>query len=235
MKKKKKKRNFVSRLFRKVLRIVFYLFLFSIAYILFCKWINPPFTITQIASIVEDGGIKRDYIPYDKMGKNIKLAVMAGEDQLFPDHNGFDFKSIQKAIKHNRKSKSLRGASTISQQVAKNVFLWQHGGWFRKSLEVYFTFMIEQMWTKERILEMYLNVAQMGDGVFGVQAAAQYHFHKDAAELTRKEAAMIAASLPNPEKFTIHPVSRRVASRYPWIIRQMRHLSADQDIKKILE
>lgn len=235
MKKKKKKRNFVARLFRKVLRIIFYLFLLSVAYVLFCKWINPPFTITQLSGIVEDGGIKRDYISYGKMGKNIKLAVMAGEDQLFPDHNGFDFKSIQKALKHNRKSKSLRGASTISQQVAKNVFLWQHGGWFRKGLEVYFTFMIEHLWSKERILEMYLNVAQMGDGIFGVEAAAQHHFHKDAAELTRKEAAMIAASLPNPEKFTIHPRSARVASRYPWIMRQMRNLSTDPDIKAILQ
>ena len=108
------------------------------------------------------------------MGTNIKLAVMAGEDQLFPDHNGFDFKSIQKAMKHNRKSKSLRGASTISQQVAKNVFLWQHGGYFRKGLEVYFTFMIEQLWGKKRILEMYLNVAQTGPGIFGVEAAAKY-------------------------------------------------------------
>jgi len=169
------------------------------------------------------------------MGSNIKLAVMAGEDQLFPDHNGFDFKSIQKAMKHNQKSKSLRGASTISQQVAKNVFLWQHGGYFRKGLEVYFTFMIEQLWGKKRILEMYLNVAQTGPGIFGVEAAAKYNFNKDAKNLSRKEAAMIASCLPNPVLFTIHPISRRVAYRYPWIMRQMNNLEADPDIQDLLK
>lgn len=168
------------------------------------------------------------------MGTNIKLAVMAGEDQLFPDHNGFDFKSIQKAMKHNRKSKSLRGASTISQQVAKNVFLWQHGGYFRKGLEVYFTFMIEQLWGKKRILEMYLNVAQTGPGIFGVEAAAKYYFKKSSKDLSRREAAMIASCLPNPDLFTIHPLSRRVSVRYPWIARQMNNLEADPDIEALL-
>ena len=168
------------------------------------------------------------------MGSNIKLAVMAGEDQLFPDHNGFDFKSIQKAMKHNQKSKSLRGASTISQQVAKNVFLWQHGGYFRKALEVYFTFMIENFWSKKRILEMYLNVAQTGPGVFGVEAAAKYYFNKNANELSRREAAMIASCLPNPTLFTIHPLSHRVAYRFPWIMRQMNNLEADPDIQALL-
>ena len=160
---------------------------------------------------------------------------MAGEDQLFPDHNGFDFKSIQKALKHNRKSKSLRGASTISQQVAKNVFLWQHGGYFRKGLEVYFTFMIEQLWSKKRILEMYLNVAQTGPGIYGVQAAAKHYFKEDSNDLSQKEAAMIASCLPNPVLFTIHPMSRRVAYRYPWILRQMKNLQADPDIQALLK
>lgn len=179
--------------------------------------------------------MKRDYINYDEMGNNIKLAVMAGEDQLFPDHNGFDFKSIQKAMKHNQKSKSLRGASTISQQVAKNVFLWQGRSYFRKGLEVYFTFMIEHLWGKKRILEMYLNVAQMGDGIFGVEAAAKHYFNKNAKDLTRKEAAMIASCLPNPVEFTIQPISARVANRYPWIMRQMTNLQADEDIQALLK
>ncbi len=152
------------------------------------------------------------------MGINIKLAVMSGEDQLFPDHNGFDFKSIQKAMKHNQKSKSLRGASTISQQVAKNVFLWQHGGFFRKGLEVYFTFMIEKIWSKKRILEMYLNVAEMGKGIFGTESAAEHYFKKPSKKLSRTEAAMIASCLPNPVLFTIQPMSLRVAKRYPWIM-----------------
>jgi monofunctional biosynthetic peptidoglycan transglycosylase len=169
------------------------------------------------------------------MGANIKLAVLAGEDQLFPDHNGFDFKSIQKAMKHNQKSKSLRGASTISQQVAKNVFLWQHGGYFRKGLEVYFTFMIEHIWDKKRILEMYLNVAEMGKGVFGIEAAANYYFKKSAEKLTRREAAMIASCLPNPLLFTIKPMSARISYRYPWIMRQMNNLQADPDIQILLK
>src|ERR1019366_7673690 len=176
----------------------------------------------QLGSLIEGHGLKRKYVTMDEMSPNIKLAVIAGEDQLFPDHNGFDFKSIQKAMKHNQKSKSLRGASTISQQVAKNVFLWQHGGFFRKGLEVYFTFMIEAMWTKNRILEVDLNVAETGDGVFGVEAAARKYFNKKAVNLTRTEAAMIAATLPNPRTHTIKPMSRFAAERYPWILEQMK-------------
>ena len=154
-----------------------------------------------------------------------KLAVIASEDQLFPDHDGFDFKSIEKAMKHNQKSKSLHGASTISQQVAKNVFLWQGRSWIRKALEVYFTFMIEKFWGKKRILQMYLNVSEMGKGVFGIDAAAMYYFNKHAKTLNRSEAAMIAGCLPNPKVFTIKPLSRHVAARYPWILNQMHHLA----------
>lgn len=220
---------------RTFLKIIFYGFLFSLFYIFLCKWVNPPITITQIGSILSGNGLHRDYINYDEMGDNIKLAVMSGEDQLFPDHNGFDFKSIQKAMKHNQKSKSLRGASTISQQVAKNVFLWQHGGFFRKGLEVYFTFMIEHIWGKKRILQMYLNVAEMGKGIFGAEAAAQHYFKKPSKKLSRKEAAMIASCLPNPILFTIQPMSARVAYRYPWILGQMNNLQADPDIQELLK
>ena len=219
------------RLFKKIL---FYGFLLSIFYILFCKWINPPITITQLNSVLSGKGLKRNYIFLNEMSPNVKLAVMSSEDQLFPDHNGFDFKSIEKARKHNQKSKSLRGASTISQQVAKNVFLWQHGGYFRKGLEVYFTFMIEHVWSKKRILEMYLNVAEMGEGVFGVEAASKKYFKKSAKNLTRTEAAMIAACLPNPKGYTVKPLSKHVASRYPWILQQMNHLEGDPDIQELI-
>lgn len=229
------RRGFLRRVVRTFLKILLYGFLFSLFYIFLCKWVNPPITITQIGSILSGNGLHRDYINYDEMGDNIKLAVMSGEDQLFPDHNGFDFKSIQKAMKHNQKSKSLRGASTISQQVAKNVFLWQHGGFFRKGLEVYFTFMIEHIWGKKRILQMYLNVAEMGKGIFGVAAAAQHYFKKPSKKLSRKEAAMIASCLPNPILFTIQPMSARVAYRYPWIMSQMNNLQADPDIQELLK
>ncbi len=225
----------ISKALRLILKIFIYGFLLSIIYILFCKWVNPPLTITQIVSAVRGQGLKRDYVGMTAISPNVKLAVMCAEDQLFPDHNGFDFKSIEKARKHNRKSKSLRGASTISQQVAKNVFLWQHGGYFRKALEVYFTFMIENIWGKKRILEMYLNVAEMGEGIFGVEAAAKKYFHKSAKNLTRKESAMIAACLPNPKGYTIKPLSKHVSLRYPWIIRQMSNLETDPDIKNLIE
>lgn len=230
-----KRKGLFKRLARTLLKIILYGFLFSLFYIILCKWINPPVTITQINSLLRGNGLHRDYISYNEMGDNIKLAVMSGEDQLFPDHNGFDFKSIEKAMKHNRKSKSLRGASTISQQVAKNVFLWQHGGYFRKGLEVYFTFMIEKIWGKKRILQMYLNVAQMGKGIFGVEAAAQHYFKKHSKNLSRKEAAMIASCLPNPVLFTIQPMSTRVAYRFPWILKQMDNLQTDPDIQALLK
>jgi monofunctional glycosyltransferase len=231
----KKKKSWFKRILRMFLFAVLFSFLFSIVYALFCKWVNPPITLTQARSFITGRGLKRDYVPMNKISKDVKLAVIASEDQIFPDHNGFDFKSIEKAMKHNQKSKSMRGASTISQQVAKNVFLWQHGGFFRKGLEVYFTFLIETMWSKERILEVYLNVAEMGDGVFGAEAAAHKYFNKKAIDLTRTEAAMIAATLPNPHTHTIKPMSRFVAIRYPWILNQMNNLEGDPDIRELIK
>lgn len=217
-------------------RILLLMVIGQFVYIIFCKWINPPITITQSVNLLKGYGLKRDYISYDNMGSNMKLAVMAGEDQLFPEHNGFDIKAIKKAQKYNQKHPNrVRGASTISQQTAKNVFLWQGGGYFRKGLEVYFTFMIEKIWSKKRILETYLNVAEMGPGIFGVQAAARRYFKKDAKNLTRSEAAQIAACLPNPKKYTVKPQSRYVAVRSNIILRQMNNLGGDEDIVEILK
>jgi len=221
---------------RKIFRFFAWLFVLQLLYIIFCKWVNPPVTITQMGSIVSGHGLKRDYVSYDEMSPHIKLAVMAGEDQLFPDHDGFDLKAIKKAMKYNEKHpKRRRGASTISQQVAKNVFLWQGGGYFRKGLEVYFTFMIEKVWSKKRILQTYLNVAEMGPGIFGVQAAAKNYFKKDAINLTRQEAAMIAACLPNPKKFTVKPLSRYVSMRSSLLLRQMNNLESDPDVRELLK
>jgi len=218
-----------------VKRLLLWLFIGQFVYIILCKWVNPPITITQTVSVFKGEGLKRDYIDYDDMGPHIKLAVMAGEDQLFPDHNGFDIKSIKKAMKYNKKNPSkVRGASTISQQTAKNVFLWQKGGYVRKGMEVYFTFMIEQVWGKERILETYLNVAEMGPGIYGVQAAARAYFNKDAKNLSRQEAAMIAACLPNPKRYTVKPLSRYVANRSSILLRQMNNLSGDPDIQALI-
>ncbi len=223
---------YLKSLYRKIRKLFLILFFGQLVYIFLLKWIDPPITITQLSSWISGSSIKRDYITFNEMSPNIRLAVMASEDQLFPDHNGFDLKSIQKALE-SKKSRT-RGASTISQQVAKNVFLWQGRSWLRKVLEVYFTFMIELVWGKQRILEMYLNVAEMGKGIFGIEAAAQKYFKKSAKKLTRTEAAMIAACLPNPKKYSVQPPSNYITRRYPWILTQMNNLEGDEDVEKLL-
>ena len=225
-----------SKIRRFIIRALIVLFIFHLAYLLFVKWVNPPVTVTQLVSLFSGHGLKRDYVSYQQISSNAKLAVIASEDQLFPDQNGFDFSSIEKAIKYNQKHPNrVRGASTISQQVAKNVFLWQGRTWFRKGLEVYFTFMIECLYSKQRILDLYLNVAEMGDGIFGIECASRVYFGKPASKLSRTEAAMIAASLPNPKLYKVKPVSRWVGKRYPWIVRQMNQLEGDPDIEKVLK
>jgi monofunctional glycosyltransferase len=230
-----KTKGLVPRIWKWVKRILIFLFCLHIFYLLILKWMNPPLTLTQLSSFFHGYGLKRDYVSMNNISPYAKLSVIASEDQLFADHDGFDFKSIEKAMKHNQKSKSLHGASTISQQVAKNIFLWQGRSWIRKALEVYFTFMIEELWGKKRILEMYLNVSEMGKGVFGIEAAAKFYFNKHARSLTRNESAMIAACLPNPKVFTVRPMSKRVATRYPWIVVQTIHLQDDPDIIKLLQ
>jgi len=216
-------------------KTVIFLFFFQFVYIIALRWIDPPITITQLVSFVSGDGLKRDYVSLEDISVNARLAVIASEDQIFPDHNGFDFKSIKKARAYNEKKPNrIRGASTISQQVAKNVFLWQGRSWFRKGLEVYFTFMIELIWNKKRILEVYLNVSEMGKGVFGIEAAAKQNFNKSAKKLTRMEAAMIAASLPNPKKYTVKPMSRYVSIRSRWVLRQMYSIGSDPDVVKLV-
>jgi monofunctional glycosyltransferase len=227
---------FKTRFWRICKKVFLWMLVSHLVYMVLLIWVHPPITITQTVNWVQGNGLKRDCIGYNEMGPNIKLAVIASEDQLFPDHDGFDIKAIKLAMKYNKKHPGkVRGASTISQQVAKNVFLWQHGGYFRKGLEVYFTFMIEKLWSKKRILQHYLNVAEMGRGIFGVQAAARAYFNKDAKDLSRSEAAMIAACLPNPKEYTVKPLSKYVAQRYDNILRQMNNLEGDPDIKELIE
>jgi monofunctional biosynthetic peptidoglycan transglycosylase len=232
---KKKKKTATARAWRLTKKILLILFIAHLVYLVALKWIDPPMTVTQLTSLVTGEGLQRDYISWKEIPINAKLAVIASEDQLFADHRGFDWKSIEKAMAYNKKKPNrIRGASTISQQVAKNVFLWQGRSWIRKGMEMYFTFMIELLWGKKRILEMYLNVAEMGKGVFGIEAAAQNNFKKAAIKLSRQESAMIAASLPNPKRYTVKPVSIYVLAKYPWIIRQMNNLARDPDIQKII-
>ena len=229
------KDSFLKRSWRFLKRLFIILFILQLLYLLLLKWVDPPITMTQLGSLFSGYGLKRDYVDYKEMSPYAKLAVIASEDQLFPDHNGFDFKSIEKAMKHNRNSKSLHGASTLSQQVAKNVFLWQGRSWIRKGMEVYFTFMIELLWSKKRILEMYLNTSEMGKGIFGIQSAAKNYFGKNAKQLTRAEAACIAAALPNPKKYSVKPMSRFVSGRCGWIMHQMNNLQNDPDIQKLIQ
>jgi monofunctional biosynthetic peptidoglycan transglycosylase len=227
---------------KKILRLFLYLFISSVIYVLITKFIDPPITVTQITNAF-GLGLKRDYVAWDKMSYNIKLAAMASEDQAFTDHMGFDWDAIEKSLRPKKKKKKSKiplggGASTISQQVAKNVFLWQGGRYdkyIRKIPEVYFTFLIELIWGKQRILEVYLNVIETGPGCFGVEAAAQHYFKKSAKNLSRAEAAMIVAGFPNPKKFTARPMTRRVSWRYPQILREMNNIESDEDVAALLK
>ena len=226
---------------KKIYRFFIYLFVSSIIYVIIIKWVDPPITITQITNAF-GLGLKRDYVSWNQMSYNIKLAALASEDQSFSDHSGFDWDAIEKSLRPKKKKKSKipigGGASTITQQTAKNVFLWQGGRYdkyIRKIPEVYFTFLIEWVWGKKRILEVYLNVIETGPGCFGVEAAAQHYFHKSAKKLSRAEAAMIVAGFPNPKKFTARPMTRRVSWRYPQILREMNNIEGDEDVRALLK
>jgi monofunctional glycosyltransferase len=231
-----KNRNLLQRIWRVIWKTFLILFIAQLLYIILLKWMNPPLTITQLSSWITGDGMKRDYVDYDEMSSQIKLAVIASEDQIFPDHDGFDWKNIEKAMKYNkRKPGRLRGASTISQQVAKNIFLWQGRTKFRKAMEAYFTVMIELIWDKRRIMEMYLNVIEMGRGIYGVEAASQTYFKKPAKNLSRQQSAMIAACLPNPKKYTVKPPASYVVVKSGWIVRQMNVLERDPDVQQIIK
>ena len=205
-------------------RIIYLLILANILFILWGKFFNPPITITQIGGIIEYGKLDRNYVSYDEMGSNVKKAVISSEDQKFFSHNGFDYTAIEKALKHNEKGKTVRGGSTISQQTAKNIFLWQGRSWIRKGFEAVFTFEIELVWGKDVILERYLNSIEMGRGVFGVEAASQYYFKKSAKNLSKSEAAWIAAILPNPQEYDPNSPSNYLSKKHSWILRQMNNV-----------
>ena len=232
----------MKSIFRFIKKLFFWFFITSLIYIIACKWIMPPITITQISNGISYG-LKRDYVSKDEISSNAKLAAIASEDQAFPDHGGFDWDAIEKSLKPKKKRKKTKiplggGASTITQQVAKNVFLWQGQGisrYIRKLPEMYFTKMIEWIWGKQRILDVYLNTIEMGEGIFGIEAAAQAYFNTSAKKLTREQSAKIIACLPNPKRFTVVPLSRRVAWRYPQILREMNNISDDEDVMAIVK
>jgi monofunctional biosynthetic peptidoglycan transglycosylase len=216
---------------RVLLYVVCLLFVSSLFYTIYLIWMPPFSTPLMVKRAFEPREDKEGrtsilciWARFDDISDNAKVAVIAEEDQNFANHDGFDYEAIQKAIKHNSKSKTVRGASTISQQVAKNIFLWNGRSWFRKGLEVYFTFLIEHIWGKERILQMYLNVAEMGDGVFGVEAASITYFHKPASAISPSEAAMLAAVLPNPRLYKANAPSAYIVRRQGRILRAMKKI-----------
>ncbi|MCS6990272.1 MAG: monofunctional biosynthetic peptidoglycan transglycosylase [Chitinophagales bacterium] len=226
----------MKRLWRLLLRLVLVVLGLHLAYLLYCKWFFPPITITQLNSLLAGEGLCRDYVRIGDISPAARLAIIAAEDQTFASHVGFDWESIRKAWAINqRKGKTVRGASTITQQVAKNVFLWQGRSWLRKALEAYFTACIELLYSKKRILELYLNVIEMGKGIYGIECAAQHFFDKPASRLTEKEAAMIAASLPNPKRYTVRPTSRWVERRHVWVMRQMQQLRGNPELEELLK
>lgn len=219
----------VSFLFR---WIIIPFFVSTIFFVVLYRFIDPPVTPLMIIRLAEQltAGesmrLNKEAVPIGKISPAMQTAVIASEDNLFLEHQGFDFKAIEKAKDYNErtKGKKIRGASTISQQTAKNVFLWPQRSWVRKGLEVYFTFLIEQIWTKKRILEVYLNVIETGNGVYGVEAASDIYFHKHAKDLTPSESALIAAILPNPRKWNpVHP-SPYLSGRQQWIIWNMNNI-----------
>jgi len=225
----------MKKIFKKLGKLLLWLAAIQLVYTLVVLFVNPPITFTMIGSLLRGDGLKRDYVSAGNISSNAGLAVIASEDQLFATHFGFDVKSIEHAIEFNENNKGkIRGGSTISQQVAKNVFLWQGRSYFRKGLEAYCTVWIELLYSKRRILELYLNVAEMGKGIFGIEAAAQHYFKKPASKLSRREAAAIAACLPSPRTYKVNPPSRYVNRRIAWIQRQMNQLEGDPSIQKII-
>ena len=200
----------------------------------------PPVTLTQLGSVVQGYGLKRDYINWNEISPNAKLAAISGEDQLFPTHDGFDWRSIQKSMSSDPEETGRAAgaaASTISQQTAKNVFLFQGEGvmkYVRKPLEAIYTKLIEWIWGKQRILEVYLNTIEMGKGVFGIEAASQKYFNTPAKNLNRNEAAQIIACLPNPKIYSVKPPSRFVVWKSKWIIKQMNNLDSDPAVQKLV-
>ena len=230
----------IKRFFKFIFKCILWLFAISIVLVILFKWVPVPITPLMVIRSLDNSqknksnGWKHDWVSIDEISKNMQLAVICSEDQNFLNHHGFDFEAIKKAMDNNQKNRKIKGASTISQQTAKNVFLWPQRSWLRKGFEAYFTFLIELVWSKERIMEVYLNSIEMGNGIYGVEAAAQHWFKKPAVKLSRYEAAAIAAILPNPRVYRANPASNYIQSRKEWIIRQMGYFGAlDYDVKKL--
>jgi monofunctional biosynthetic peptidoglycan transglycosylase len=239
-KRKFKLKQFIRRLPKIVLKIILGFIIFSIFIVLLLKWLNPITSslmiqrkIEAVVTFKERQMIAYQWFSYDDISKQMALAVVAAEDQNFPNHFGFDFGQIEKAMKDHERGRRLRGASTITQQVAKNLFLWEGRSFIRKGFEAYFTVLIELLWSKERILEVYLNIIETGDMIFGVGAASQIYFKKLPSKFNRSQAALIAATIPNPNRFSVKRPSGYVLRRQGWILGQMNSLGGVEYLKNL--
>jgi monofunctional biosynthetic peptidoglycan transglycosylase len=240
---KRKKFN-LKQIIKKLPKIILKIFVgfifISILSVLLLKWLNPPTTSIMIQRKIEAliswndrQMIAYEWFSYEDISKQMAIAVIAAEDQNFPFHFGFDFEQIEKAIEQSNRGRKLRGASTITQQVAKNLFLWEGRSFIRKGFEAYFTVLIELLWSKERILEVYLNVIETGDMIFGVGAASQIYFKKLPGKLTRSQAALLTATIPNPKRFSAKRPSGYIIRRQSWILGQMSSLGGTDYLKNL--
>ena len=224
---KKKKKSFLGRLFRFIRKAILVFFISSILSVL-VYWVLPvtltPLMIIRLGEQLFDGEslkLQKRWVPIEDISPNLVMAAITAEDQNFTEHWGFDFKAMQKAYKNNKKGRKIKGGSTISQQTAKNVFLWPARSYVRKAFEGYFTGLMELIWSKKRIMEVYLNVIEMGDGIYGAEMASQMYFHKPAKKLTKSEAALIVACIPNPRRFNPAKPSKYIRGRQQWIVNNM--------------
>ena len=235
-----RRRSFPARIVRGLAFLVLGAVAASVLAVAALRWLPVPLTSfmlqDRVAALrVGDEGwrFSHDWVPWEEISPHAAIAVIAAEDQKFPFHRGFDFEQIDKALTDAERGRRARGASTITQQVAKNLFLWPGRSWFRKGLEAWFTVLIELMWPKQRILEVYLNIAEFGRGVWGVEAASQRFFKRPAKRLTREQAALLAAVLPSPKRFRVDAPSAYVRRRQTWILGQMKSLGGTAYLDRI--
>ncbi|MCJ7554481.1 MAG: monofunctional biosynthetic peptidoglycan transglycosylase [Ignavibacteriaceae bacterium] len=229
----------IKSILKAALKFILLLFVLSVVVVFLLRWINPVTSSImiqrQISALIEGDFrfISYKWVSYDNVSPELPIAIVAAEDQNFPNHFGFDFDQIEKALEQHERGRKLRGASTITQQVAKNLFLWEGRSFIRKGIEAYFTILIELLWDKKRILEVHLNIAEMGDLIFGAGVASLIHFRKTPDKLTRSQAALLTATLPNPKRYSASRPSNYVLRRQAWIIRQVNALGGKNYLKDL--
>lgn len=223
-----------KRILSFILKICSLLFVWSIVYTIYLAMFNPLITATQLNSILKGDGLKREFINYNDISNSAKIALLASEDYVFTEHQGFDFEGIKDAFAHNQNHKRIHGASTITQQLAKNIFLWQGRSYLRKGLEVYFTILLESFLSKKRILALYLNSVEFGRGIYGIQAASQYYYKKLASQLTPDQSIRLILCLPSPKKRSPFKLGKISINRYNIVVSDFNNLRRNEIVKKYI-